>query len=188
MKTTRTRILTAALAVTLALLSLLSFAACGQKQPSGVAAPTPLPHDAKDKFATVAAYITENQALLEEIVTYITAREGLSYFYFVRATDDTVYTEELVNKRGSLVRERVKDKTLEKLAASGFVGELTYSKEATKGIVSFYTYMSNTDASRLFAYCPDETALNFLYDGFFQGANNVSTTPVVGRWYYVEAE
>ncbi len=186
MKTTITRILTATLAATLVLLCLLSFAACGKQDSVGIDAPTPMPNDAKDKAAAAKAYVLENQAILEEVVAFVTKRDGLSYYYFVRDNQKKIYVQELVNKRGNLVRENVTDDLLVRLAATGFVGEMTHNKETTKGVVSFYTYMSDNKATHMIAYCPDETALNFLYSGFFYGADNVSTTPIVGNWYYVE--
>ncbi len=188
MKTPLTRALAVALAATVILVCILSLTLCDKKQSPGIAAPTPLPNDAKDKPGTVTAYVKENQALLEEVVQAVSDTAGLSYYYFTRNNDQTISIEKMINKGGTLVRQPVKDKLLEKLASTGFVGELTHSKDTTKGIVSFYTYLSNQDGSHLFVYCPDEAAVKFLYDGFFKGADNVSTTPIVGNWYYVEAK
>ncbi len=183
MKTTLTR----AVCATLALLCLLSLAACSKK-PSGIPAPEPLSPNVENKPATVTAYVKENLALLDEVVAHISAREGLSYYYFVRDEDKSIHIQELINKNGQLERKNVKDATLEKLAATGFVGELTYSETSTRGIVSFYTYISGDSVSRLFVWCPDQDTVNFLCNGFFKGADHVTATKIEEHWYYVEAQ
>ncbi len=190
MKNKKIRILTTLFAATLLFASLCSLTACSEKSSDGITpnVSAPLPSDSKDKPGTVATYVRENQRVLNEIVNYLTGREGLSYFYLVTGENDAIYIDELVNKNNTLVRERVSDKSMEKLAMTGYVGEVTYNSASEHGIVSFHTYMSRDKNIYLFAYCPDEEAVSYLRDGYFQGTDSVSTTPIIDGWYYVEVQ
>ncbi len=183
MKITVTRILTAALAATLVLLSLLSFAACGKK--SDKPAEQPLPPDAQDKMATIIEFVKSNQAALEDVVKYVRGQEGLSYYYFINDSQGQAKIEQLTMTDGVANRTPVENSVLSKLAATRFTGELTYSPNGGYSVVSFYTYMSGNGMSHLFVYCPTEEDVAYLTGGFLRDAESVTTAPIVGRWYYV---
>ncbi len=170
----------------LCLFCLLALVACGGGR-APESKPTPDIGDTTVQQNSIADFVKANQAVLEETVRYITSREGLSYFYFIEdASSGTVYIEEQIAQDGALIRQPFTHEVLDRLAAVGFTGQLSFNSAREQGIVSFQTTLHNGKGAFVLAYCPDDAAVDYISDGYFINANHIKVEPIVDRWYYVE--
>ncbi len=184
MKTTLVRILTATLAATFVLFSLLSLSACGKVKYEQA----PLSNSvADDPEAAVFAYVKENQKVLNEVVTFLSEQDGLPYYYFFDTEDKVSGVEQLVYEGDTYVRRAVENKTLRKLAKIRFTGEVSYVCDDGTDIYSFYTYMKNNEQTVYFVYCPDDDAVRYLSYDFLHGETEVTVSHITNGWYYVQA-
>ncbi len=175
-----------ALVAALALTSVLSFAACGDQTPVNFYTP-PAEAETGDKRHqnTITSFVTDNQALLEEVAEHICDEKGVSFYYFVGVKDDASRVDEMVLKNGSYVRRETRDRVLKKLAKTRFVGEVTHS-DKEPDVVSFYTHMRNETSGFYFVYCKKDNAVEYLSHDFLTGETSVTVTFITGAWYCVE--
>ncbi len=166
------------LALLLAALCILPFAACGKEEKE-------LPTETLAIRETVIDYIENNQKLLNAAADRLAAAEGLS-FYYVYA-EATPRVEQGVKEGDAFNRYPSDDEVLLSLAKAGFSGEVTHNAASRPGTVSFYTHYADGQGTGFYMVCcPDADAMDYLSNDFLPSAREVTVRPVTGDWYYVE--
>ncbi len=176
------KILTRILAVLLAAVCLASLVACGKKD---TGKPLPDPDKAKEYENNITGFVKKNQKPLNAVAEKLMAADGLSYYYFFKE-GDRVLVDEMVMEDGSYVRYTYNDPTTDALAALGYTGEVAHSSSSDHRVVSFLTHQDK-NVLFYFVYCPNEDSVRYISHGFFSGETEVTVTPIVGNWYYVQA-
>ncbi len=185
MKSTVIRFLSAALS----LLCLLSFTACGGGDDNAETTNTPPPLSgvlAEGHRDIITDFVTENQAVLEGVVDFLSDEDGLSYYYFTDAGTSISKVEQLIVEDGTYTRQASNVKALQKLAELRFTGEVTHNADAEVDYYSFYTNLHKGSRGFYFVYCAAPNATDYLSNNFFHRPNEVIVAPIAANWYYVE--
>ena len=185
MKTTLTRILIA----TLAVLMLLTAAAC-RKNPDED--PGYILNPSADKPENeITKFLEGNEGALEALAKHMMKNPTyLAYNYSNRMVDYDKGTMEFFvqkqEKSGGAFAE-CRDESAVRLISVKFVGTVTYDPSLSKNVVVFAPRMAATDKTLSLVYCGNADAKAAVEAGKYHKGYTVTLTKIEGNWYCAEA-
>ncbi len=188
MKTTITRILLLSLAV----LMLLTAAACRKSPADGSQDPGYILNPSTDKPTDeITAFYRGNTAAVEALAKHMMKNSGyLAYNYSNRMTDYALGTMEFYVQKQDKVGgawSECKDESAMRLVNVKFTGTVTYNPAYSKDAVVFAPRMAMTDKTLSLVYCVSDKGKEAVAAGKYHPGCTVTLTQIEGSWYCAEA-